>query len=72
MEIYEKVLKMLGARVAYWEKATEKDKDNREKYISDIGLRCAYKSAYDLLEYAIKGQDDMLKEFDYYPYEEEE
>lgn len=53
-QMYEKLHRMIEARVRYWNEADEWD------------MACAYKSALDMLEYAHDDRDDLLSEFDYY------
>ena len=56
---------MLLSRIYYYDKLVEKDVSHSIK--SDaISRSSAYRSAYDILWYAINNNEDCLKEFDYY------
>lgn len=59
---------ILLGRATYWKNAA---KENFTKGKTEIGERCegragAYRSAYDILWYAINDNEECLKEFDYY------
>lgn len=49
-----KVLKMLHERARYWEKE------------SDLARASTYQSAHDMLLYALDGNEECLRQFDYY------
>ena len=51
-------LRMFRQRMQYWKKHSS----TGEEY----GMRCAYESAADMLEYAIDGDAEELANFDYY------
>lgn len=55
-------------RYTYWKNAA---KESFAKGKTEIGNRCdgragAYRSAYDILWYAINDNEECMKEFDYY------
>lgn len=49
-----KVLKMLHQRAQHWQKT------------DDISRAQAYQSAHDMLLYALDGNEECLRQFDYY------
>jgi hypothetical protein len=56
---------MLLDRVNYYDKQAKEAKSHSVK-VSAISSASAYKSAYDILWYAINNNEECLKEFDYY------
>jgi len=53
-----KVVKMFHERARYWEKH------------NDLIRASAYQSAHDILLYALDGNEECLRQFDYYGEEE--
>lgn len=63
-----RALQMYANRIAYFEnKAIRCSKDGSYELEADCFVRAnAYRSAYDILEAAINGNEEVLDQFDYY------
>ena len=56
---------MLLSRINHFDKKAKEAKSHSVK-VDAISRAAAYKSAYDILWYAINDNEECLKEFDYY------
>lgn len=59
---------MILSRVYHWENTAKKNFAKGEMEIArkHFATAAAYRSAYDILWYAINNNEECLKEFDYY------
>lgn len=59
---------MLLDRFRYFQEQERKSKNDEDARFNCMlsGAAAAYKSAYDILWYAINNNEEILKEFDYY------
>ena len=62
-ELIHRASAILLSRYNHWENVAQKCVFKGE---TAAARACAYKSAYDILWYAINGNEECLKEFDYY------
>ena len=65
-ELINRALRMIHDRYKYFGQRAKNEPTSGPIYRELATFAAAYKSAYDILDYAINNNEECLKEFDYY------